>query len=600
MHTPFGKVQYKSQAAAPSALEEATLRDFSGGLNLVDNDVAIRSNYAKVLDNWHRDADGGNSIRFGTMYKWTVSPTVTGNIIEMYAFNDRLVVFTSTGQVCTVDETTGTVVAIWSSAIAALLPGTPAGWSSGLASIDITEFKGELVVCNGVDKPILISSTFTVTYLQDIATGSNVFVPVGYFVTTVSDYTVIAGVNATPFEVHISAKGTSGTWAGDPDPNDAVSINIGAYAPAAGGPIRGISSFRNFLLVHFKKQTVPVELGVYDEDGNHTPKPNDVLGDYGILSHRMGVALTADYVFADERGVQKAIRNQFGGALEGSILAEKIIPRYAGDTPDTSADRFKSFAVYNKLESRIMFFIHKSSEYNIYVLSYDKDLKRPSWSIFNGWDFTCGCLSDKGRVYFAKGTKIFQYGNDVFPNEAFDADEIGNFDSAWLTATAYVVGDRVEEDDIVYIALQDHTSGVFADDLEADLWVEYLGDPITFDWELPWSDINTRMKKKRVSILGMDTTGTARFTISVFADNAYKDANGDYDPMLTMDFVAGTSPGYGGGNQPYGGGRRAIDERLWGFPLEFKIFKLRVHGSSIGRLKFSTLTILYKRGKYHR
>lgn len=599
MHTPFGRVNIQSKVAMPSQLLDATLRDFSGGLNLIDEDTTIRSNFAKVLKNFHRDLDGTMSLRWGTMLKYDLTGTVTGNIIEKVYFNDKLVVFTSTGQIATVDAN-GVKAAIWNSTIAAALPGSPAGWSTGLVTIDTTEFKGSLVVCNGVDKPVIINSSFVANYLQDIPTGSNVFVPIGRYVTTVADYTVIGGVAATPFEIHISAKGTSGTWAGDPPPNDALSINIGAYAPSAGGDIRGISSFRNFLLVHFALQTVVVELGIYDDSGNHTPKPSDTIPDYGILSHRMSASIGSQLVFADERGVQKAKRNVFGGALEATGISSKLGTEFLTSSPSSASDRYKSFCILNKAESRIMFFLMRDGVRRIFVATVDETLQNVAWNEFIGMDFDCAAVTVRNRVYFSKGLKIYQYGNSAFAGEDYVGDQVADFDATWVTATAYVVGQRLKNGSEFFIVRKDHNSTTIADDLLLGNIEAYKGYPIDFDWELPWSDINTRMRKKRVRYIGMDTKGKAAFTIQCFVDNYYKDAGGNYDPAIKMDFVAGDSPGYGGGDQPYGGGRRAIDERLWGYPVEFKLFKVRICGSSIGRLKFSTFTILYNRGNYHR
>src|SRR5690606_26760532 len=130
-----------SQSSASSQLQEATLRDFSGGLNLVDADATIRSNFAKVLKNMHRDLDGTMSMRWGTGFLYDVSGTVDGNIIEMHYFNDRMLVFTDEGEIATIDVS-GTKTAIWNSTIAAALAGSPSGWSTGLVTIDVTEFKG--------------------------------------------------------------------------------------------------------------------------------------------------------------------------------------------------------------------------------------------------------------------------------------------------------------------------------------------------------------------------------------------------------------------------------------------------------------------------
>lgn len=47
----------------------------------------------------------------------------------------------------------------------------------------------------------------------------------------------------------------------------------------------------------------------------------------------------------------------------------------------------------------------------------------------------------------------------------------------WVTATAYEQGDIVLQNDIVYVCITDHTSGVFADDLAADKWGQVTANP---------------------------------------------------------------------------------------------------------------------------
>ena len=42
---------------------------------------------------------------------------------------------------------------------------------------------------------------------------------------------------------------------------------------------------------------------------------------------------------------------------------------------------------------------------------------------------------------------------------------------AWITSTAYVKGDYVEESSTIYYCLEAHTSGTFATDLAANKWV---------------------------------------------------------------------------------------------------------------------------------
>lgn len=597
--SPFGRSLKINRASRPRP-NEATLEDFSGGLDLSDNDLRLTTNFSKVLDNCHRDTDGTQSVRWGTAFKWDVSSEVSGNIIEVVYFREKLVVFTDEGEVCTILPETDTITAIWNGTIANGLAGSPSGWSSGLTTIDTTEFRNELVVQNGTDKPILISKTHTVTYLQDIPTGSNVFTPIGKFVTTVGNFCVVAGIASAPDEIYISSAGTSGTWPGDGAPNDATSINIASYSAETGSEIRGLTSFRNMLVVQFATASVVLVLGEYNESGTHVPRVLDTLAKHGVISHRTTIVLESEVFFADERDVHKAKRNVFGSAMESEKTSLRIQAQYPSKIPHTAINRASSFAIFNGLENRIMIFLKQEEGYWIYTVSFEEGVKKRAWSTFSGWDWTCGCSTVLGRVYFCKDTKVYQYGNGVFENEDYTADYVNDYDSEWLTATAYVAGDRVLEDGTVYVCVTDHTSDVFADDLEANLWEEYEGEAIDFDWELPWTDTNSRMSKKRLSYIGIDTVGTAAFTLEAYIDNFRYDEDGLDDPALSKEFVAGSSLGYGGGTQPYGGGRRAADERLWGFPCEFKILKLRFKGSIKKRLKFSAISLLYARGTYKR
>lgn len=597
--SPFGRSGKINRNSRPVPTE-ATLEDFSGGLDLSDSDLRLTTAFAKVLNNMHKDTDGTMSARWGTKFLWDVADKVTGNIIDIFYFRDKLLIFTDAGEIATILPETNTITAIWNSSIAGDLPGTPTGWSTGLTQVDWTEFKNELVVCNGIDKPILISRSHTVTYLQDLATGSNVFTPIGKFTTTVGNYTVIGGISASPDELYISSGGTSGTWPGDADPNDATSINIAAYTSNTGSDIRGLSSFRNMLMIHFATSTVVMTLGEYDSNGVHKPKVMDTVPEQGTVSHRTPVVLESDIVFNDERGVYKAKRNVYGNAIESERVSERIQVPFVSSMPKSATDRIQSFSVLNRNENRIMFFLRNAEGLSTWVMSFTEGLKRRAWSQFSGWNWSSGCMSQLGRIYFTKGTKVFQYGNGVYPNEDYTADFIGEYDTDWETATAYVVGDRVLHDDAVYICVADHTSDDFDSDFAGNAWTIYEGEDIVVDWEFPWTDTNVRMTKKRLSYMGIDTQGTAPFTIEVYTDNFRYDQDGDDDPALSIDFVAGNSLGYGGGEQPYGGGRRAADERLWGTPCEFKILKLRLRGSIRRRLKIVAISLLMSRGTYKR
>ena len=49
------------------ALLDATIRDFSGGWNVVDNDLNLSTKFSKILENMQRGVDGALSVRPGTI-----------------------------------------------------------------------------------------------------------------------------------------------------------------------------------------------------------------------------------------------------------------------------------------------------------------------------------------------------------------------------------------------------------------------------------------------------------------------------------------------------------------------------------------------------
>ena len=143
--------------------KETTIRDFGGGLNIVDSDLNLTSKYSKVLDNMYRGLDGSLSLRYGTTLFDDLTGTVTGDILVVKYFSSHLVAVTTTGQVAKITNA-GVATAIWNSTIAAALPGAPSGWST-ITFASMTSFGGELVVCNGIDKPIIIRTLAGVSEL---------------------------------------------------------------------------------------------------------------------------------------------------------------------------------------------------------------------------------------------------------------------------------------------------------------------------------------------------------------------------------------------------------------------------------------------------
>lgn len=534
----------------PPQVSDVALRDFSGGLKVTDNEVALKNKYATVLTNMFRDEDRSQVLRFGTKEFATCS----GNILRKTYFRDHLIVFLENGEIQKVTND-GVVTTIWNTAIAAALPGAPSAWSTGLTLVDFTQFRGELIATNGIDKPILIAKTLTVSYLQDIPTGSNVNTPITRFVTTAANYCVMAGITDSSV-VYISAKGASGTWPNDPAPNDAISFDVGAYTGRKSSDIKNISTFKNMLLVFFDNFTALIQLGTYDSSGNHSPEVIDTYDKLGIVNYKMTVSSDRDLVFASRVGVHSAERTVFSGTLSTDFLSDDLGTLYNKTAALTDTDDLTSFMVDDKLSKTVFIVFHKAdATVQAFAMRYSDKYNKNSWSEISGWSFTDACISEKHRVFFSEGTKIYQYGNSVFTDENFYADYT--------------------------------TDGID-------------GNNIEFDWEFPWLDAGNRIKTKKLVKITFDTTGTSDFSLQCFVDKIYKDVNDVLDPALEMAFEAGDTSGYGVDAGGYGGGRRANDERFFGFPLYFKILKMRIYGSTKEPLRISTISLLFQKGSYHR
>jgi len=112
-----------------------------------------------------------------------------------------------------------------------------------------------------------------------------------------------------------------------------------------------------------------------------------------------------------------------------------------------------------------------------------------------------------------------------------------------------------------------------------------------------------RMDIKWMRYLGIDTQGEGTFTARAYIDNLYQDALGVDTPLLTLQFVGGDAQGYGiqpYGGTPYGGGRRTSEERLYAFPIKYKLLKLRFSGAVIQPLRFVSISVAYLMGSIRR
>lgn len=601
----------KRKGARPaSKLESTTLRGFGGGWNSIDEDLSMPPKYQVELINFHRTSSGSQAVRYGSVFNADIKNVRNSPIVDGYYFNGRNVVVTESGNVLTVNETGTTITEIWSASIAAGLPGSPAAWGPTVTMVSFVPFKNTLVIHNGKDKPIVIDSTFTVKYLQDLGTGSNVNVPIGKYGCVAANYHCVSGIPGSPTEIILSSQGTSGVFPGDPDPNDAISIDVGAYAPEGAAAIRGIAGFRTFLLVFLQSVVIQIKLGKHDDAGNHVPEFPDTLPQFGLLGSRCIVTIENDILFSGLSGLASARRNMYSpDSMDSDYLSSVVSPSYRRamgllTDPQQLQD---VFAVYDKLNNDYLIFLPNM---DVFCYTFNTRLKMHAWSLLRKTvPFQAGWTSILGRLYVSYGTKIFLKGNGTFAGEDFHADRINDRDRAYAPSVAWVAGNLVLDTTtqeiwkcLVSYMGSSQPSFAVERELNPEKWEQYFGVPINIAFELPWIDGKDPTKLKQLRYVSIATKGDAEFTVKTYVDNLYKDVDGNviYDPALSMVFIGNDAYGYGFDDDPYGMGRKSRDPRLMGFPVKFKTVKFRIEGSVLKKLELVNLSFLFAVGRYAR
>lgn len=458
---------------ARQSLKTTTLRGFSGGLNVLDDDMDLSHKYAVQSTNIFSNNDGTMAVRYDvSLFKdITTVDAAFGGAVNITYFNASLVVVGTSGRVARI-LANGTTTIIWNATLAALLPGAPAGWST-TAFASFAQFNGKLVICNGIDKPIIIDQTFHTDYLQDIPTASNINVPICRYVVSCQRFLVMAGDPLYPNRVHISARDASGTWFGDPAPNDGTHLDIGSIVESA-NIIRGLVPFRDKLLVLFAEGIVIGTLGIYNAAGTaHTPDFNDGIKDYGCVAHRSALTVGDDGLLASLTGISSIKRTILSNLLKPENASGLIDPLYTSAIKSYSLDNLadKIFSVYDRRIGHYLAFIPHiggsggvANSKTVFAYNYRPQLRQDAWSIFGDttWNYTCGCASLEGTLFFGNGNGVI-----------------------------YVYGSR---DNVI------------------------TGN-VSWTWETPWLDFGDRAKSKEMRYISFDTRGYGNFTVSMYVDN---------------------------------------------------------------------------------
>lgn len=560
-------VQKDQGIQAQNLLQTTTVRSFEGGLNIADTDLNMSPKFAKILDNIERQTDGSLAIRPGTAL-FSDQMWDTTDIVNHIYFNGFVLVVQTSGAWTKIDGTgAGTNMS---------LVGSPAGtkpWTNGVTYTSFTIFNSDLIACNGKDKPILVKGNPTdpnfmkAQFLVDEATLTNVNTPIGKYVVAHSQYTIIAGVPSSPSTLFISAKGTSGTYFGDPAPNDAVNLDLGPRVSLGSATITGIVAWRDKLMVAFERGILPVNLGIYTgSPAVHTPSDDGFIEEFGCLCHRSLVSVGDDTFYNDNVGVNSINRVNVFQTLRPLRVSHLIDPLITSLIQPLTTAQIQQymFSVYDIRNFRYILFVPVFDGSGVLQetigFSYTNipTLKIQAWARLRGWKWQSVCRTALQNVIFSRGYKLYSYSFDVH------------------TTALDFVGDT------------NFNSG--------------NGVPITFDWELPWTDMKRRMNQKETRYLGLDTQGDGQFTVRAYVDNLYAYGGTD-SPLLTMDFVGGDSGGYGHepyGDTPFGGGRRTSEERLYAFPAKFKLLKLRFSGAVTRPIRFVSISLGYMMGSIRR
>lgn len=588
---------------AVNVLKEATSRDFSGGLNVADTELNLSSKYARVLDNLLVGNDNSLQIRQGTLLHADFSLLTEYNLVDLEYFYTRLVTVDEIGQVLTSDGQ-GNVARIWDTSIAAALrPGL--GIWSGTNQVGFEEFNGDLYITNGTDKPLLVNTGYTVDYVADLGSGSNINVPIALIIKKFSTHLCMASGSM----LYVSEKNAGGTWEGDPSTQFAKNFDLKTYVVKGDTTIIGLSEFKGYLMVHFRECVVPVQFNEVTDPSNDLQlviAPDSVIANYGAISPRTQQDIGDSTLSCDIVGVASIALSKFTKILapdRPSRLIEGLLQKHINSL-SSDALNLGAFSVYDRKLANYMLFLPddiqsqqlNSTAYCYRYIKSDK-ISVDSWSRFTGWNWRGAARSSEGNVFFIRNNdrKIFAMGN-AETNPLY-ADFMGEQET-FSDGTVFT----------------DHTGfGPVAN-------VDESGVPIKWAWELPWGDFKHRALLKTLRYIMMDTEGEAEFNIKVFVDNmrtlrtggeefsdgtTFTDGTGftpsveePFTYALSLDMIGKDRGGFGFDSYGdlYGGGNNTGTQLVTEAPTKGKLMKLRFEGESMKSLRFVAITLLYQMG----
>jgi hypothetical protein len=287
-------------------------------------------------------------LTFATLYNTKLSLILRSNtvnrqnelgLVDGYWFLEHLIVVDRTGTVYAI-RLDGSIYIVFNDVIAGKLPGSPRGWRSRverdplIQRVSFEIYKSSLIIVNGLDKPLRLyehtDGSIKAEYLADEATGANGNTPIGNDIVVLGQYLCIAGDPLEPDAIHISARGTIGTFLGDPDPNDATKIFLSEYAEADDAKVTGLSTYRGRLVVYSATTAHIFTLGTYIDD-IHVPQFVETLNDIGTESPRSIVKLNNELYSLDTNGMVGIQQSRLGNVID-PMRASDVIRNIFVDT----------------------------------------------------------------------------------------------------------------------------------------------------------------------------------------------------------------------------------------------------------------------------
>jgi hypothetical protein len=274
------------------------------------------------------------------------------------------------------------------------------------------------------------------------------------------------------------------------------------------------------------------------------------------------VSVGDDTFFADNIGVNSINRINIFYTLRPLRASHLVDPLTTAAIQPLSQNQIQQymFAVYDLRNFRYMLFVPTFNTSGVVtetvVFSYTNmpTMKIQAWARLRGWIFNSACRTELQNIIFSQNNKLYSY----------------DFDNEKTRCIDYFNDPAIN-------------SG--------------KGVPITYDWEMPWTDLHKRINLKYMKYIAMDTQGTSPFVCRAYVDDIYQ-FNGIDSPLVSLNLT-------GGDNQVVPPpivqtGNTTSDARLYGFPAKFQILKLRFTGTTTAPIRFISITIAYVMGSIRR